>query len=58
MERLCTLNVAHAEKKLPAHISGGMQKRVAIARALVLEPQILVGCGSFAASETGRISVT
>lgn len=42
MERLGTLNVAHAEKKLPAQISGGMQKRVAIARALVLEPQILV----------------
>ncbi len=42
MERLSTLNVAHAEKKLPAQISGGMQKRVAIARALVLEPQILV----------------
>ncbi|MBN8611028.1 MAG: ABC transporter ATP-binding protein [Deltaproteobacteria bacterium] len=42
MERLATLNVAHAEKKLPAQISGGMQKRVAIARALVLEPQILV----------------
>jgi phospholipid/cholesterol/gamma-HCH transport system ATP-binding protein len=40
--RLGTLNVAHAEKKLPAQISGGMQKRVAIARALVLEPQILV----------------
>lgn len=42
MERLGTLNVAHAAKKLPAQISGGMQKRVAIARALVLEPQILV----------------
>ncbi|MFO0714671.1 MAG: ABC transporter ATP-binding protein [Sandaracinus sp.] len=42
MERLSDLNVAHAEKKLPAQISGGMQKRVAIARALVLEPQILV----------------
>jgi phospholipid/cholesterol/gamma-HCH transport system ATP-binding protein len=41
MERLSDLNVAHAEKKLPAQISGGMQKRVAIARALVLEPQIL-----------------
>lgn len=42
MQRLSDLNVAHAEKKLPAQISGGMQKRVAIARALVLEPQILV----------------
>jgi phospholipid/cholesterol/gamma-HCH transport system ATP-binding protein len=42
MQRLSDLNVAHAAHKLPAQISGGMQKRVAIARALVLEPQILV----------------
>lgn len=42
MERLSDLNVAHAAQKLPAQISGGMQKRVAIARALVLEPAILV----------------
>lgn len=42
MARLSDLNVAHAAHKLPAQISGGMQKRVAIARALVLEPQILV----------------
>jgi phospholipid/cholesterol/gamma-HCH transport system ATP-binding protein len=42
MQRLGDLNVAHAAHKLPAQISGGMQKRVAIARALVLEPQILV----------------
>ncbi len=42
MQRLSDLNVAHAAHKLPAQISGGMQKRVAIARALVLEPEILV----------------
>lgn len=42
LERLSDLNVAHAVNRLPAQISGGMQKRVAIARALVLEPEILV----------------
>lgn len=42
MHRLSQLNVAHAADKLPAQVSGGMQKRVAIARALVLEPEILV----------------
>ncbi|MCS6858268.1 MAG: ABC transporter ATP-binding protein [Sandaracinaceae bacterium] len=42
MDRLAALNVAHAASKLPAEISGGMQKRVAIARALVLEPEILI----------------
>jgi phospholipid/cholesterol/gamma-HCH transport system ATP-binding protein len=42
MERLTTLGVDHAVKKMPAELSGGMKKRVAVARALVLEPAILI----------------
>ncbi|MBX3274457.1 MAG: ABC transporter ATP-binding protein [Sandaracinaceae bacterium] len=42
MAKLQDLDVAHAAKKLPGQISGGMNKRSALARALVLEPAILV----------------
>jgi phospholipid/cholesterol/gamma-HCH transport system ATP-binding protein len=35
------VNLGDAHKKLPAEISGGMQKRVAIARAIVMNPKYL-----------------
>ncbi len=35
------VNLVDANHKLPAEISGGMQKRVAIARAIVMNPQFL-----------------
>jgi phospholipid/cholesterol/gamma-HCH transport system ATP-binding protein len=42
MDRLSALGVAGAAHKLPAHLSGGMQKRVAVARAMILESEILI----------------
>jgi phospholipid/cholesterol/gamma-HCH transport system ATP-binding protein len=42
MGRLDALGVAHASTKMPAELSGGMQKRVAVARALVLESDIII----------------
>jgi len=42
MDRLSTLGVAAAAEKLPAQLSGGMQKRVAVARAMILESEILI----------------
>jgi phospholipid/cholesterol/gamma-HCH transport system ATP-binding protein len=42
MNRLDSLGIAHAEKKMPAELSGGMQRRVAVARALVLETELLI----------------
>lgn len=35
------VNLGNAHSKLPAEISGGMQKRVAIARAIVMNPKYL-----------------
>jgi phospholipid/cholesterol/gamma-HCH transport system ATP-binding protein len=42
MDRLSVLGVAAAAHKLPAQLSGGMQKRVAVARAMILESEILI----------------
>jgi len=42
MDRLSALGVAGAAHKLPAELSGGMQKRVAVARAMILESEILI----------------
>ena len=42
MDRLSALGIAGAAQKLPAQLSGGMQKRVAVARAMILESEILI----------------
>lgn len=41
-ELLASVGMEDDLKKLPSHISGGMQKRVGLARALALEPTILL----------------
>lgn len=40
-EKLQMVNLAGIEEKMPAEISGGMQKRVALARAIILDPAII-----------------
>ena len=42
MELLAEVDMERAAAKMPADISGGMQKRVGLARALALEPDILL----------------
>ncbi len=42
MGRLAELGVDRAAAKMPAELSGGMQRRVAVARALMLDTEILI----------------
>jgi phospholipid/cholesterol/gamma-HCH transport system ATP-binding protein len=42
MQLLGEVGMQSARDKMPANISGGMQKRVGLARALALDPQILL----------------
>ncbi|WP_194409799.1 ABC transporter ATP-binding protein [Microbacterium cremeum] len=48
-EALEAVGLAHAHKKYPWQLSGGMQQRVAIARAIAYQPHILVMDEPFAA---------
>jgi len=41
-ETLALVDLPGAERKMPAELSGGMQKRVGLARAIATEPQILL----------------
>jgi phospholipid/cholesterol/gamma-HCH transport system ATP-binding protein len=41
LTKLRLVNMEHAARKLPAELSGGMQKRAAIARAMALDPGIV-----------------
>jgi phospholipid/cholesterol/gamma-HCH transport system ATP-binding protein len=41
LSRLKLVGLGDAAQKMPAELSGGMQKRAGIARAMVLDPQIL-----------------
>ena len=42
MERLELLGIAQAADKMPAELSGGMQKRVGLARAMIQNPEIIL----------------
>lgn len=41
-EALDRVGLEDVERKMPAHLSGGMRKRVGLARALIRKPQILL----------------
>jgi phospholipid/cholesterol/gamma-HCH transport system ATP-binding protein len=60
---LAAVGMEHDVDKLPAQISGGMQKRVGLARALALDPEILLfdeptsGLDPITAAEIGQLIV-
>ncbi|MFA5689340.1 MAG: ATP-binding cassette domain-containing protein [Kiritimatiellales bacterium] len=41
-EKLALVNMQDAGEKIPADLSGGMQKRAGLARAIVMEPEIIL----------------
>lgn len=41
-EGLSSVGLEHTKDKMPAELSGGMQKRIALARTLVLRPKIML----------------
>ena len=41
-EKLSLLNMEESMDKIPADLSGGMQKRVGLARAIVMDPEIIL----------------
>jgi len=41
-EKLAVVGLTGIEEKMPAELSGGMQKRVALARAIALDPEVIL----------------